>query len=200
MKKLDFFDFVKHLPPESDDRTLVIIKGFLLIESALHIYIGRRVERAERLKEGQIGFAHLVDFASCLENTPSIDWLWVAAKKLNSARNKLSHSLDPEDYLKKEKDFLDYVRHQDGELTVLVDNNPQHYPSLSIAIFQLFERLISMPPTHKEPTAQILDDALNSALSALQALGRLEAMDYPSRPGPPARRKKGKVKKWCDTP
>lgn len=136
-------EFLKHLPVTASDRVLMALKGHLLVEQALREFVSKRVAKPQRLKDKQIPFAVILDFASSLDDGDSMDWIWDAAKKLNRLRNLLAHNLSPLKIEGLELEFIAYIRKHDGELSVLVDNTPVSYEDLALAIFQIYDRIVS---------------------------------------------------------
>lgn len=56
--------FMNYLPVDFTDRSLIILKGHLLLEVAIKDYISKRVNFPDRLGEGKVNFSSLVLFAS----------------------------------------------------------------------------------------------------------------------------------------
>jgi hypothetical protein len=119
--------FMSHVPEASPDNSLVVLKGHLLAEEILGDFISTKVSYPEhlRLTENHWGFSNKVELASSLARNDHHDiWVWHALKKLNSLRNKLSHSLEPKGLEKVINDLRVAVsphapqRFSNGELTV----------------------------------------------------------------------------------
>lgn len=192
--------FMKHLPVESRDKTLIALKGHLLLETALREYIYRRVSLPERLEKKQMSFASLIDFASCLEFNARIDWIWKALRKANQIRNQLAHQLEPAKLEETEDALVEYVEANDGEFSVAAGDDLM-YEKLALIFFQLFDVLISAPTTDeniqqddmKKYKGLSFDQLLGSASNGA-SLGPLEAIDkvLGKKPGytPPPRSKK----------
>jgi hypothetical protein len=136
-------DFLTHLPVTASDRVLMALKGHLLVEQALREFVYKRIARPNCLKDKQIAFATILDFAASLEHADSMNWVWEAARKLNRLRNLLAHNLSPLKIEELEEQFISYVQAHDGELAVLIGNEPIEYERLSLAIFQVYDCIIS---------------------------------------------------------
>lgn len=105
--------FVRHLP-RTEDKTLVILKGHLLIETLLRENIDRKLVKPKALKEGKLGFFQCVCIAEAIYAKETPSWLWVALRKLNNIRNLLAHNLEPVGVEDKITDFMTYVEeHRD---------------------------------------------------------------------------------------
>lgn len=100
--------FVRHLP-RTEDMTLVILKGHLLIEALLREVIARKFAKPESLKEAKLGFSQCVFIAEAIYAKETPSWLWVALHKLNTIRNHLAHNLEPKGVEDRIADFVDYV-------------------------------------------------------------------------------------------
>jgi hypothetical protein len=99
----------KHLPLKSEDRTLLVLKGHLLVENLLTEYIVSKVPDASHLEAGQFRFPQRVALARMFVPNGSNEWVWDALKKLNSLRNTLAHRLEAENAEQKLNDFLKAV-------------------------------------------------------------------------------------------
>lgn len=187
MSKQDKYEeFLKHLPATASDRTLMALKGHLLVEQAIREFVYARVAKPERLKDKQIPFATILDFAYSLHEGDNMNWVWESAKKPNRLRNLLAHNLSPSKIEELEIDFISYVRHNDGELEVLVDNKQIIYEELALAIFQIYDIIISAPhyPTSERITEHHINTAINKAFLSVGGV----STPPPSR-GPTSRKR-----------
>ena len=141
-----YTEFLTHLPVTASDKTLMALKGHLLVEQALRTYISKRVPHPSRLKDKQIPFSTLIDFASSLEDDKRLEWMWEALRILNSVRNMLAHNLSPVKIEEKEAKFISFVRKNDGEFSVERNNVKLDYGQFPLAVFQLYDQLISSAP------------------------------------------------------
>ncbi|GEM_PF-1374730 len=178
-----FEEFLTHLPVTASDRTLMALKGHLLVEQALREFIYKRVEKPERLQGVQMSFPALLAFASSLDDGDSMSWVWKAAEKLNQVRNKLAHHLNHEKIEMLEAGFIDYVKSNDGEMLVPL-SGPFKYSAFPLAIFQVYDRILSYPYFRRNYN---MDFAIYSAIDSMR-WGDLEAKRRSSH-GPVARRK-----------
>lgn len=90
--------FMSHIPADSSDISLAVLKGHLLAEELLADYISYKVNYPEHLKleNNHWNFANKIELAASLASDQHHDiWVWHALKKLNTLRNKLSHGLEP---------------------------------------------------------------------------------------------------------
>jgi hypothetical protein len=179
-------DFLKHLPETTSDKTLMALKGHLLVEQALREFVGKRVAKPDRIKETQIQFSTLLDFASSLDDGDSMSWVWVATRKLNKLRNQLAHNLSPQKIEALEQDFINYVRHHDGEMNVSVGSAELKYTDFPLAIFQIYDRIFSYP--YASPaTIERLNSVITNSFLALGPLDQFKSNNF--RHGPKQRKK-----------
>ena len=108
-KLFDAWDrYIKHLPPASD-MTLLILKGHLLIEELLRQLLDQALVKPGALKDARLETHQCICLAEALFSDRLPAWLWEALKKLNGARNKLAHTLEPVGFEQKVNDFQAYV-------------------------------------------------------------------------------------------
>lgn len=88
-----FKRFIKLLP-HGQDFTLVILKGHLLIEEQVRLFIYERMTHPEALKEAKLDCAQAISIAKAL-SPKEHEYIWNAVKKLNNCRNKLAHKAEP---------------------------------------------------------------------------------------------------------
>lgn len=120
--------FMSHVPEDSSDITLPILKAHLLAEELLSDYISSKVGHPEHLclANNHWGFKNKVELASSLANNEHHDvWVWTALKKLNTLRNKLSHGLEPKNLATTIDIFKSSV----------VPHAPSHYRESEITIY-----------------------------------------------------------------
>lgn len=197
-KQEKYEEFLKHLPVTASDRTLMALKGHLLVEQALRDYVYNRVPKPQRLKDKQIAFSVILDFASSLDDGDSMAWVWEAAKRLNKLRNALAHNLSHIKAVQYEVEFVSYVQQRDGELSVLVNNTPLEYERLALAIFQLYDKLVSISlysftgfVRYSINSAALNGDAVGGPISEAmsRALRAIEGPCTKKNTGPEPRRK-----------
>jgi hypothetical protein len=107
--KRDIELLAKHLPLKSEDRTLIVLKGHLLVENLLTEFIVSKVPDPSHLEAGQFRFPQRVALAQMFAPKGSNDWVWDALRKLNSLRNTLAHRLEAENAEHKLNEFLKSV-------------------------------------------------------------------------------------------
>ncbi len=194
-KQEKYEEFLEHLPVTASDRTLMALKGHLLIEQALRDYVYNRVPKPQKLKDKQIAFSVILDFASSLDDGDSMSWVWEAARKLNKLRNALAHNLSHMKAEQYEAEFVGYVQQHDGELSVLINDKPVNYESLALAVFQLYDKLVSISLVSFAGFVRYsinkavfdgdpMSDAMASAFRSVENLS-----PYPRNNGPVARTK-----------
>lgn len=169
--QVQYSEFLTHLPVTALDKTLMALKGHLLVEGALRTYIHRRIPHPKRIEDRQISFATLVDFASSLEDDKKIEWIWEALRLLNTIRNKLAHNLTPQKIEEQERKFISYVQRHDGELSIEVDSVQVQYGPFPLAMFQLYDTLISnspQPARKKNPQDSLIAEAITKAFLAVE--------------------------------
>jgi hypothetical protein len=104
--------FVAHLPLQTTDRTLVVLKGHLLIEEMLREFVSTHFPNPHQLDGARLTFHQYLCLAKSIDTDPLREKLWITIEKLNMLRNKLAHSLEPkelerhiEEFLKMQSDF-----------------------------------------------------------------------------------------------
>lgn len=164
--------YIKHLPVEVKDRTLIILKGHLLLEIALKEYISKRIPHPDRIKNKQIAFPSLISFASSLEDNSNDAWLWEALKKVNGLRNNVAHRLDDLGR-QKDKELIDYVNTNDGICIIEIEDEIVEYEPIAISLLQIFDSLIHSYPKSKSLNATSGPLGLEKGLQAVMSLARL---------------------------
>lgn len=89
----DYAKFKKRFPP-GDDVTLIILKGYLLIEDYMYQLLAERFEQPLCLKQANLSFAKLGWIAEGLCYKSFDRWLWNAIGVVNQIRNALAHELE----------------------------------------------------------------------------------------------------------
>lgn len=119
----------EHLP-ESDDPTLITLKGHLLVEEILEEIILHYCRAPEVLSDVEIAYFLKLRFAEALigpKGAPK--FVWEMAGALNSLRNELSHKLDSPKVAGKLDRFLGIYRTHYGR-----DTKMEQTSELRIAI------------------------------------------------------------------
>jgi hypothetical protein len=118
----DFERFSEHFPLDGD-LTLQLLKGHLLVETALREVFEQQLAHPLALN-GERGTQLTCHQVICLTEaiTPisnKVPWLWIAIRKLNSIRNDLAHQLSPKDLARKVNDLIKYVRDNSFEVEII---------------------------------------------------------------------------------
>jgi hypothetical protein len=108
----DFERFRTHFP-ENGDLTLQLLKGHLLVETALREIFEAQLFHPKALT-GERGTQLTCHQIICLTEaiTPvsqNMPWLWVALRRLNTIRNDLAHQLQPKDLEQRLSSLIEYV-------------------------------------------------------------------------------------------
>ena len=88
--------FVKMLPIGKEP-DMVILKGHLLLEEAMTEWIDAEIGASNPLNidPKKLSFSAKLNMLWALSRSSVVDQEWLGIKKLNSLRNKMSHSLEP---------------------------------------------------------------------------------------------------------
>jgi hypothetical protein len=113
--------FVAHLPLDTTDRVLVVLKGHLLVEELLRAYIEKHVRRPAALADARLTFHQCLCIARAFDNDPSREKLWLVIEKLNGLRNKFAHSLEPKDVERSVAEFITMQSNFDPSLAYADD-------------------------------------------------------------------------------
>jgi hypothetical protein len=100
-----------------DDEAVIILKGHLVLEERLNAIFKKFVFNPDHLERARLTFAQKLAVARSISLDQDKHSLWELVEKLNTLRNKLSHSLDGEARERaKEAVRAVYIREQ-GELS-----------------------------------------------------------------------------------
>ncbi len=106
--------FQKHMP-RSNDITLIILKGHLLVEQELNDILDIELRYSRALYDVKITFYHRLAIVKSIYGTPlSGGFPYDEIKKLNTLRNRLVHSLEPKDLEKHVELFLRMFENPDS--------------------------------------------------------------------------------------
>jgi hypothetical protein len=92
--------------PQTDDMTLLILKGHLLIEEQLISILKDNVCYFDALNEARLTFYQRLQIVKAMKYREENDWVWAAIKKLNTLRNELAHKLESSQVESKVSGFL----------------------------------------------------------------------------------------------
>lgn len=144
----DIKRLAKHLPIDSADVSLLILKGHLLLEELLNEYLESKLPRPEHLEEARLTFFQRVAITRALEPLGPNDWVWSALAKLNTARNAFAHNLEPPNAEAKRNEFIASVPLDDVSQPSGV---PSPFRPLALAVITLYFALadtLRFKPTH----------------------------------------------------
>lgn len=79
---------------DADRAAMIALKGHLVIEEKLTAAIEKFVFHPEHLDDARLSFAQKLTFARALSLDENKNSMWDLVTKLNTLRNKLSHSLE----------------------------------------------------------------------------------------------------------
>jgi hypothetical protein len=86
--------YAKYLP-ETDDPTLVVLKGHLVIEELLHSLAAGHCANPNSLAKARLTFGQVTYVAQALLQLPADAPWWEPVLALNKVRNSLVHELEP---------------------------------------------------------------------------------------------------------
>jgi hypothetical protein len=84
--------FRRHLP--RSNRTLIILKGHLLMEELINEFLGEVLPNPDAVDLAKLNFATRLHLLEALLPKGSFSDIFDAAEKLNTLRNKLAHHLE----------------------------------------------------------------------------------------------------------
>ena len=99
----------KHLPIASNDNTLLVLKGHLLVEHLLTEFIRSKLPQSNHFENAQLRFPQKAALARSMGPLGPADWTWTALDKLNSVRNSLAHNLEHPKADERLRQFIDSV-------------------------------------------------------------------------------------------
>ena len=131
--------FKNHYPVDSEDISLKIIKGHLLIENLLIQFLENSVINPNYLEKADLRFYKKLNVARSLDESDDNNWAWDACTRVNNLRNAFAHDLDANDKTaEKINDFIKYVFEN-----MKVVNNPYKYSNtLDRALYYLYDNLV----------------------------------------------------------
>lgn len=83
--------------PKSDDVSLVVLKGHLIIEEMLYAIAVVHCANPDELTKARLTFAQLLHVVCALTKIPAIEACSPAINLLNKIRNSLVHNLEPKE-------------------------------------------------------------------------------------------------------
>ena len=104
---------VSHLPDEGD-LTLIVLKGHLILEEELNAAVAAKVPDPKYVLDAELEFAQLLSVAKAFYFCAADAWLWGSIKKLNSIRNAMAHTLEPQGVDEKLHELVELVESNIG--------------------------------------------------------------------------------------
>jgi hypothetical protein len=101
--------YSRHLP-KTDDLSLIILKGHLIIEEMLFALVVEHCVHPESISDARLSFIQLVRVAQALQKLPTSATWWVAVVLLNKIRNALVHKLEPSEVEKQVQSLYEVCR------------------------------------------------------------------------------------------
>lgn len=109
-----FERFFTHLPT-TNDLTLIILKGHLLVEEEINEILDMKLKESSAIYQARLGFHQRLAVLKALTGTTDDPFLYSSIEKLNSLRNKISHNLEPNDLEIKIISFLKEIEDPEHE-------------------------------------------------------------------------------------
>ena len=116
----------QHLPLETGDDSLIVLKGHLLCEEYINEYLREVLSHAEHLEKAKLPMTTKITLCKAASDDERHDkWIWKGVEKLNSLRNSYAHALVPnQDTVSKRKEsFITYVQQQNLPRIPLIEAN-----------------------------------------------------------------------------
>jgi hypothetical protein len=139
--------FLSHLPLNTIDPVLVVLKGHLLAEELLRDFVHARMLDPSKLLGARLTFSQYLCLAKALSPPGQNEKLWTSTKKLNDLRNKLAHQLEPEEIDKKISNFIQFHSDHRGE-SPFMDSN-MHFGALATSVFAICLAISAAVPVSK---------------------------------------------------
>lgn len=130
----DFLKFWEHIPWKSENETLIILKGHLLVEDLIRDFCHSAVENPNELIGARLTFYQISRLCRALSKYKASNETWECVGKLNDLRNMLAHKLEPKEYDKKKEEFIDLVKSFDKSDLFTSFSKPFEYIAVSIFI------------------------------------------------------------------
>ena len=92
------------LMPKTQDLSLIVLKGHLLIEEILQEIINQHLKEPDALSDARLTFFHRLRLVQAL--TGKTARVWKSVEKLNQIRNQLAHKLEPSDLESRIDEFI----------------------------------------------------------------------------------------------
>ena len=91
----------KRLIPRSQDCTVILLKGHLLVEEQLQTFVEALVVDPRSLRDARLTFHQWFCVGKALDLGTKGNYLWKFVEQLNQTRNKLAHNAEVSDFERK---------------------------------------------------------------------------------------------------
>lgn len=137
-----YADFFIDNLPETEDLSLVVLKGHLIIEAMLDRYIEQSVNSPKYVEGARVGFEVKRRFARALapDKFAKMGETWKAVKKLNVLRNDIAHNLESGRRDAKVDEFLKAMNPNSST----PDSNDERINEIKKTLAQSFGRLVPL--------------------------------------------------------
>jgi hypothetical protein len=143
--------------PETDDLTLIVLKGHLLVEEALNDVAGSVLPHPEHLSSARLGFFALACVVRAAVAEKSTNEAWNLIAMLNTLRNNLAHGLESPKRPELIRNVLQIAVQVQPFDDMKFDKSDEHELSdcerLRRSIIDCLEFLLSLIPRAAEPHA-----------------------------------------------
>tara|TARA_B100000749_G_C18381407_1_gene446178 strand:+ start:525 stop:1061 length:537 start_codon:yes stop_codon:yes gene_type:complete len=136
----DFLKFWKHISLETEDETVIVLKGHLLLEDLMREFCASKMVHEDALNDANLSFKQALQLAKALHLRHPEKWVWAGIEKVNNLRNKLAHNLEPKDYEKKRQELIQLVKGEVFDDSIYQSFNEIHQ-QLAVTIFILYSTL-----------------------------------------------------------
>lgn len=110
-----FERFFTHFPT-TDDLTLIVLKGHLLVEEEINDILDMKLKDSSAIYQARLGFHQRLAVLKALTGTgPDAPFQYSSIEKLNTLRNKIAHNLAPNDFERKIISFLKEIEDPEYE-------------------------------------------------------------------------------------
>ena len=137
----DFLKFWAHLPWSSQDETLIVLKGHLLVEDLMREFCASKVKKETELEKARLSFSQVTYLTKALKTFDEPSWVWAAVEKINILRNRLAHKLQPSDYETLRDEFIVFVRNEAKPQKELFEAFAKKHEQVAAAIFVTYSIL-----------------------------------------------------------
>ena len=138
-RQKDFLKFWEHIEWKSQNETLILLKGHLLVEDLMREYCESKVENSSQLEKARLSFPQVLHLTRALQKYETSSWVWGAVAKLNGLRNSFAHNLTPKNYEAKRNEFIELIRtKKEVSSDNLFDKFPRDFERFGVAIFVVY--------------------------------------------------------------